>query len=302
MRSKHLGYGLVLTLIAACLVAPPLCAGQAQHERRERASNPVGTGGGETLPDIPALLKQVEKNQQRLEQNREKYSFTDIEEQDRIGRDGHVTHRSVRQYDAFFLNGNLIRRMVKKNGKPLSASAQKKEDARVRKLVERYERKSSESHAGNGQDVGVGLFLRACRFSNPHWTTLNGRRVLAFNFSPKPAFKPQSKAGKLVHDLGGVMWVDARAGEVVRLEAGLDNSYRIAGGLLASIEKGTTVKFEQKLVGGHVWMPSYFAFDASARLLLFKGERVNVTDRYSHYRVFSVHALGKIVPPGGPAR
>lgn len=276
MRSKHLFCNALVAIV--CFAVRPVRAGQA-------------------LPNVTELLRQVEKNQHRVEQDREKYSFTDIEEQQTVGRGGKVTDRTARQYDVFFLNGQLIRRMVKKNGKPLSASAQRKEDSRVRQEVEKLERQEQKVRQSGEKQIGIGVFLRASRFSNPHWVTRQGRKALAFDFAPNPAFKPSSQAERIAHDLRGVMWVDAQAREVVRLKAGLESSYRIAGGLLASVEKGTTVTLEQKLVDGDVWLPSYSAIDVSARMLLLKHLRMNIIDHYSHYRVFSVKSLSDIVPP-----
>lgn len=276
MRSRHLFCVPLLAIV--WIAAPPLRANQR-------------------LPDIPALLRQVEKNQQRVEQDREKYSFTDVEEQQTVGRDGKVTQRTVRQYDVFFLNGQLIRRLVKKNGKPLSASAQRKEDARVRKQVEKNERKAQKDQQTSKKAITIDVFLRTSRFVNPRWVTVDGRKALAFDFVPNHAFRPSSLPERVAHDLRGVMWVDAQAREVVRLEAGLSSPFRVGGGILGSVEKGTTVTLEQKLVDGDVWLPSYSAIDLSARLLLFKKLRMNVIDEYSHYRVFSVKSLNKIVPP-----
>lgn len=276
MRSKR--FFCAAFLAAVCFAACPLRADQ-------------------NLPDIPALLRQVEKNQKLVEQNREKYSFTDVEEQQTVARNGKVTDRTVRQYDVFFLNGQLIRRMVKKNGKPLSASAQRKEDAHVRKLVEKYDREAQKDSKPRGDTITIAVFLRTSHFTDPRWVTLDGRKVLAFDFEPDPAFRPSSEAERIAHDLSGQMWVDAKDIEVVRLEAGLNKPYHVAGGLLASLEKGSTATLKQKLVDGEVWLPSYSAIDLSARMLLFKKLRVNIIDSYSHYRVFSVKSLSNIAPP-----
>lgn len=249
------------------------------------------------LPDVATLLKQVQKNQERLEQDREKYTFTEVEEQDSVSRKGQVKAGPVSQYDVFFLHGYLIRRLVKKDGKSLSAAAQKKEDGRVRKLVEKYERKAEKKNKQDDSEVGVGVFLRTSLFNHPRWEWLGGRRVLAFDFHPNPDYRPQTLVEKMVYCLAGEAWIDAQAREVVRLQAGFDSSYKIAGGLLASIEKGTTVTLAQTFVDGDAWLPSYFSIHARGRLLLFKGVRLNLEDHFSDYRVFNVKSLSKMTAP-----
>ncbi len=281
MQNKFASRALLLALL--CAVAAPLRAGPS-------------------LPDVTALLKQVQKNQARVEMDREKYTFTDVEERDDVGRNGAVKKIAEKQYDVFFLHGYLIRRLVKKNGKPLSASRQKKEDARVANLMEKYERTAAKKDRPDGRQVGIAVFLRTSRFTNPRWVKLRGRKVLAFDFYPNPAYKPRTKAERICHDLEGVAWVDPQAKEVVRLQAGFDGSFKIAGGLLASVEKGTTVTLEQTFVDGDVWLPSSDAFNAHLRLLLLKGLKLNFVNRYSGYRVFDVRSLSKITSSGNAKR
>ncbi|HEV2498409.1 MAG TPA: hypothetical protein VGY31_02365, partial [Terriglobia bacterium] len=275
MRNKALFFVLFLTLL--CAMALSIRAGQSSPAPLASSTS----SGVPALSDVATLLKQVQKNQDRLEQDRERYSFTEVEEQDSVSRKGQVKAGPVNQYDVFFLHGYLIRRLVKKDGKSLSAAAQKKEDGRVRKLVEKYERKAEKKNKQDESEVGVGVFLRTSLFTHPRWERLGGRRVLAFDFHPNPNYRPQTLVEKMVYCLAGEAWIDAQAREVVRLQAGFDSSYKIAGGLLASIEKGTTVTLAQTFVDGDAWLPSYFSIHARGRLLLFKGVRMNLEDHFS---------------------
>jgi hypothetical protein len=197
----------------------------------------------------------------------------------------------------FFLHGYLIRRLVRIHGKPLSASAQKKEDARVRKLIERDEQRNEKLTGPGDQPVGIDVLLRVSRFDQPRWETLRGRRLLAFDFERNPSYRPKTLEEKIAHSLAGEIWVDPEAREVVRLQARFDTSFKLGGGLLASIEKGSSVVTEQTLVDGDIWLPSYTSIHANARMLLFKGFRMNVVNHYSDYRVFHVDSLSTIVGP-----
>ncbi|MDE3178209.1 MAG: hypothetical protein KGM47_01005, partial [Acidobacteriota bacterium] len=79
--------------------------------------------------------------------------------------------------------------------------------------------------------------------------------------------------------------------------AGFDKSYKVGGGLLGAVEKGTTVSFEQRFEDGDVWLPSYSAIHARVRLLIFKGLHFNVVNTFSDYKVFNVQTLNKMGSP-----
>jgi hypothetical protein len=84
---------------------------------------------------------------------------------------------------------------------------------------------------------------------------------------------------------------------VVRLEARLSESFKIAGGLLASLQRGSALIAEQEMVNNEVWLPSYSAINLSAKLFLFAGVNVNRTRRYSDYKKFSVESSSEVASP-----
>jgi len=49
--------------------------------------------------------------------------------------------------------------------------------------------------------------------------------------------------------------VDEKAHQVARLEAYFVGDVKIAGGLLANLQKGTSFVFEQAFVNNEVWLP-----------------------------------------------
>jgi hypothetical protein len=84
---------------------------------------------------------------------------------------------------------------------------------------------------------------------------------------------------------------------VARLEAYFVGDARIAGGLLANIQKGTGFVFEQEFVNNEVWLPTYEEAHVGARVLLVKGFRLSEVTRYSDYKKFRVETLSTIGSP-----
>jgi hypothetical protein len=117
--------------------------------------------------------------------------------------------------------------------------------------------------------------------------------VIAVDFGPNPDFKPKKAIESMVQRLAGVIWIDEKARDVARLEAHFDNSLKIGGGMLASIEKGSSLVFEQARVNDEVWLPSYVEIHVTGRALLLVKLKANEIDRYTDYKKF--HSESKIV-------
>ena len=95
------------------------------------------------------------------------------------------------------------------------------------------------------------------QFVNPRRERFHGQDVLVFDFEPNPEYKARNMVERIVHELAGVIWIDEKAHEVVRLEAYFVGDFRVAGGLVANLQKGTSFVFEQAYFNNEVWLPTY---------------------------------------------
>jgi len=89
--------------------------------------------------------------------------------------------------------------------------------------------------------------------------------VLVFDFEPIPNTKP--KPGRAPGErIAGVVWVDEKANDVARLEAYFVGDFHLGGGILASVQKGTSFVFEQAYLNNEVWLPTYEEAHVGARV------------------------------------
>jgi hypothetical protein len=264
------------------------------------------------LPDLKALFKEIDDNQKAIDKIRENYTGTRAEEETQFESDGKVKKRELNEYTFFYLDGDEISTLVKKDGKPLDDAEQKKENEKTRKSIEEHQKheakkeKKEEKAKEEGKDEesdepGIEVFLRACQFVNPRHERFRGQDVLVFDFEPNPEFKPHKLAEKVVQKLAGVVWIDEKAHDVARLEAYFVGDMKIGGGLLANLQKGTSFVFEQGYVNNEVWLPTYIEAHVGVRVLLVKGLKVNEVTRYSDYKKFNVETLSTIAKPKGAA-
>lgn len=261
------------------------------------------------LPDLKALFKKIDENQKALRKVKENYAGTRTEEETEYDGSGKVKKVETNQYTFFYLDGDEIATLVQKDGEPLSDEEQKKENEKTTKRIERIQKHDAKKEAKEEKDreegrqansndhTGIELFLRACQFASPRRERFRGRDVLVFDFEPNTEFKPQKLEEKVVRKLAGVVWIDEEALTVARLEAHFVGDLRIGGGVLANVQKGTTLVFEQAFINDEVWLPTYEEAHVGVRVLMLKGFKVSEVTRYSDYKRFNVETLASIGKP-----
>lgn len=257
---------------------------------------------GRALPEIPVLLQEVAENQERLEKLLDRYTFTESHAVREFDKTGAVREKPEETYEITFVRGRQVRRLVAREGKPLSAPDQAKEDRKLEKQVLEIEKEAAEARSRGGQStrgqrsISIGAGLKTSRMINPRWEQYQGRELVVFDFEPNLAYKPKDTAEKLMQKVAGTLWVDVADRQVARFEAKLLESYKVGGGLLASVKPGATFVVEQTRVNDEVWLPSQIEFQLDARAL-FVGVSMNRIVRYSDYQRFGVESEEKITPP-----
>ncbi|MEO6393316.1 MAG: hypothetical protein ABIP75_15820, partial [Pyrinomonadaceae bacterium] len=268
----------------------------------------------EPLPDIPTLLSQVTANEKHIEEMLDNYGYTETTQQREFGDNGVLRVRESEVYELTFYQGNRIRRLISKNDRPLSALEQAEEDKRIEKFIRNLEKQEEEKErkaqrtSGTGtsddnddnQRLSISDILRASRLVNPRREVFRGRQVIVFDFEPLPGYKPQKDYEKFFGKTAGVIWIDDTDRQVARLEATLIDTFKIGGGLLASLKKGATFVFEQQRVNNEIWLPTSVEVNLSAKVLLFKSINANQLTTFGNYQKFNTEVEKPIL--NGPGK
>jgi hypothetical protein len=256
--------------------------------------------GGAPLPDIPALIIQVSRNQDALEEMRKNYTGHLTTEESESGPEAKT--KTTSEFEVFYVAGEEVRRLLAKDGKPLDEKEQKKEQERFNKEFDKLKKKQAELDADpkkkkeqeEKDEADLSKFLRAWSFSNARRERFRGHDVIAVDFGPNPAFKPRGIEENFAHRLAGVMWIDEQARQIARVEARFTDNMKIGGGVLASLDKGSNMVLEQGKVNDEVWLPVYLEVHFSGRMLFLKA-KANEIDRYSDYKKFRVETNIQVV-------
>ncbi len=265
---------------------------------------------GELLPEINSLLQELQKNEDKVEDLLDTYSYVQKSIRRELGKDGVLRETDSETFQLSFYKGNRIRRLIEKNGKPLSEKDQKDEDKEVGKRVEEIENDIAKAEkkgdsgppSENGQRVSIAEVLRASKLINPRRERFRGRDVIVFDFEPNPNFdyKNAKSMLKFFGKTAGVMWIDEKDKQVARLEAYLADSFNVGGGLLAKLRKGATFTLDQERVNDEIWLPSSADINLSVRVLLLKGVNVNQVVKSYDYRKFATEVKDAAVDPAAP--
>lgn len=249
------------------------------------------------IPNLPALLDEVRAHQLKTEQLRENYTFHHIEQVDDLDAQGKVETTTTTETEVFFANGYRIARLVKKNGRELSEAERTNEDRRIRKRVEevmKKDRGQRKNRGGGG--LSISQILAMAKISSPRRITFHGRDTVLFDFVGDSGAHAHSMEQSAAKKMSGSVWIDWADRQVARLEVRFDDNFRIGGGLLASVQKGTAFEMEQSPLGEGLWMQVSNEQHVGARLVV-KNYRENIHSRNVDFRKFDVGTLQQIKPP-----
>jgi len=260
------------------------------------------------LPDLKKLFKKSTLIRRNSTKIREKYSGRRSEEETEMDKNGRITKREASEYTFFYLSGEQVSTLVAKNDKPLTDKQQDKENEHTRKRIEeiqkehakkeaKEEKKKEQGAKDKDDDPGIEIFLHVCQFVNPRRERFRGQDVLVFDFEPNPEYKAHSLVEGIVQKLAGVVWVDEKAHQVVRIEGyfigDAKNRWRPPreSAKRLQLHRRAGVHQQRSLVANlreaHI----------GARFLLVKGFKVNEITRYSDYKRFRVDTLNTISKP-----
>jgi hypothetical protein len=239
------------------------------------------------LPDIRELMKEVQAHQKLVEKERENDTYTSLITTQDLDANGKVTKTESEEDENFFVNSHLIARTVKKDGKPLSEHDAQKETERVTKLVEKAQN-TPPGQTIEGQTISISRMLEIMDVRNPRRENYRGRPTIVFDFIGRKDAKTHGVIEDASKKLQGTIWIDEADRQVAHLEVSFNDNFRVAGGVFATVQKGSNFHFDQAPVGGGVWLPTGGEGAMQARLLVFKNLRQHFVEREYDFKRFSV--------------
>jgi hypothetical protein len=222
----------------------------------------------------------------------------------RLDSHGQVQSTKREAWETLMLDGEPFRRTVERDGKPLSAAEQRKEQEKLDKETRKL---SSESEADKQRRMQEAEKRRRREFAFlseipeifdlkfEGESTIDGRKVWIVSGSPRPGAKAKSSDAKMLLKVRGRMWIDQATYQWARVDA--ETTGTISWGLfLARLDPGAKLVFEQAEVNSEAWFPKRLTMSGSGRIGLIKRLAHDTEIVWSNYRKFSVNSR-IVIPP-----
>jgi hypothetical protein len=225
---------------------------------------------------------------------RKDYTYLVRSEERRLDPSGKVTKTETRTQEVLILYGRPYERLIAKDGKPLPPDEDRKERGKMDKEIARRAKESPKEKEKRAREESANLqqvreVLRevadAFDFRIVGEEELEGFATWVIQAEPKPGYRPRSKQTRILPNFRGKVWISKDGYRWVKVEAEVIR--RISVGLiLARLDPGTTLAFEQQRVQGEIWMPRQVRSRVYAKLGLVKSYNLDVLVTYSNYRKF----------------
>jgi hypothetical protein len=253
------------------------------------------------IPDIVAMMHDVETNQRKAEMIEKNYLYHSVETAQELDSHGAIKKTSITEADHYFVNGVRVRRLVKKDGQALSPEEIAHEDQRIDKEAAKAREKRDKADAAGrptnsrgDEEISVSRLIQLGRFTNARRVRLHGRDTIAVDYEGDPKAKTHNRAEDAIRDLRGTAWIDEADRMLVQVGGRFVNTFKIGGGLVVNIQKDTHFTMEQTKVNDEVWLPASISAQGAARVLLFFHFNGSIRAVESDYRKF--RATSTVLP------
>jgi hypothetical protein len=208
-------------------------------------------------------------------------------------------------WETLILDGQPRRRMLERDGSPLSPEEQRGEQKKLDQAVGKL---SSETPAGKQRRLEEAERQRKREFAFlseipdlfdlrlESESTVDGRPVWVVSGAPRPGARPKSRDAKILLKVRGRMWIDKATYQWAKVE--VETTDTISWGLfLARLDSGAKLTFEQTEVNSELWLPKRLFLSGSGRLGLVKRLVEDQEIQWSSYKRFSVDSKVVTDPP-----
>jgi hypothetical protein len=302
---------VVFGCVALCLSARPQTNTEVSSPQSTAQPAPPPTAD-KPLPDIVAMMHDVEVNQRKSESVEKDYIYHSVQTEQEVDGHGQVKKTKVTESDHFWLYGVPVRRLVKKDGKALTPDEIAKENDRIDKIAakardkrDKADDKGKETDSRGNEEVTVSRLLELGSFTNARRVQLNGRDTIAVDFAGDPKAKTRNRSEDVIRDLVGTAWIDERDHVLSRVDGHFLNAFKIGGGLIVNVQRDTRFSMVQTKVNDEVWLPARLEGQGAIRAILFfsfNGSGQIVNSDYRKFRTTSTILPGVTQVTAPPAQ
>jgi hypothetical protein len=175
-------------------------------------------------------------------------------------------------------------RLLATAGRPLTDAQQRDETERMLRLSRSPEaqHKLEQTHRKDAAQCNAFLQMVPDAFLFEYAAESGG--LVKLIFKPNPHFQPSSREGKVLHEMAGHIWVDAKQQRLVSINGQLTNEVKFGGGLLGHLEKGGEFRLKRTEIAPGHWEVMEIMVNMRGKALLFKTISVQQKEVHSNFQ------------------
>jgi hypothetical protein len=155
-------------------------------------------------------------------------------------------------------------------GRPLSAGQQRDENERILRLSHSPEEQRKLEQTRKKDAEQCDAFLKMVPEAFLFEYAGESGSLVKLIFKPNPAFRPPYREGKVLHEMAGEIWIDAKQQRLASINGQLMDEVKFAGGLLGHLEKGGQFFVKRSEVASAHWELTEMVVNMRGKALLFK--------------------------------
>ena len=176
-----------------------------------------------------------------------------------------------------------IDRLVAIGGQVLSPAKQDDETNRIMKLANDPDQQRKADAARRKDAEQCDSFLKMIPAAFVFEYAGQSGNAIRLDFKPNPNFQAPSREGRVLQQMAGEMWVDARQQRLISISGRLINEVKFGGGLLGHLEKGGEFSVKRAEIAPGDWELTELTVNMQGKALLFKSIAVQQKEVHSNF-------------------
>jgi hypothetical protein len=221
------------------------------------------------------------------------YTSSKRVDEKQLEADGSVKAEVVKAYEYVTIDGLMIRKLISKDGKPLAQSEARKEEERVRRIAtsrkhetpeDRAKRLAEEDKKRVKQRDFNQEIMDAFEYRLAGEEEIAGRKNWVIDATPKPDFHPKELRAQIFPHVKGKLWIDEQDHLWTKAEANAFDPLSVGFGVIAKLEQGAHLYFEQIREPDGVWLLRGFGIRAVVHVALVKRIGIEQVSTFDNFR------------------
>lgn len=163
-----------------------------------------------------------------------------------------------------------VKRLIEKNGRPLSAAEMQSEDARLQNFIHDTSQLAKQRRDAEHDDQNATALLKMLPDAFVWTMKSQTPDTLTLHFEPDPNFDPPDMQSRVLSAMNGELVIDEKQQRIQEISGKLTRDVTFGWGLLGRLHEGGTFRVLRKELAPKVWEITETHVHIQGKALLFK--------------------------------